>query len=282
MKTKIDNYFFSLQKDNRELSSFVDIDKIICNVDKVQIHLNSLNYLISGSKKEFEKRVCNLFSLNKDCFLILPILIAVRDNFDSLINNFFSACELNIDIILSFFYQTNLYKLIFDGKINNFVDYVYGVEVGLDTNARKNRNGKLIEKYLSQYLHNYFCGSKYINIYEQKQLEHVVNMGNIKINYPQVNKKFDFIIINTLNKKILLIESSFYNAGGSKISETSRSYYDIFKKIEEYNSNINFLWVADGLGMKTIKKDIENKYSKNYITNIHLLPSKLEWIKQRD
>lgn len=279
MKTKIDNYFLSLKKNNQNLSSFVDFDKIIDNVEKVQIHLNSLNYLICNSKKELEKKVSNLFLMNRECFSILPILIAVRGNFESFIlnDNFFTH-ELNIDLILSFFYKTNLYKLIFNGRIRNFVDYIYGVEVGLDTNARKNRNGKFVEKKLSEYLYNYFSDMKYINIYEQKQIQNIIDILNIKISYPKIHKKFDFIIVNTVNKRVLLLESSFYNAAGSKISETSRSYYDIFKKIEEYSS-IKFVWIADGLGMKTIRKDIENKYENNYITNFNLLSSKFEWIK---
>lgn len=280
MKYNIDKYFASLQNPKNKLSSFVDFDKVINNVEEIQIHLNALNYLICNSNLEFEKRVNNLFALNKNCFKVLPILIAIRNDFDNLISpkNNFSNCFNEKDII-HFFYESKLVYLIFNSKIKNFLDYVYGIEVGLDTNARKNRNGKQIEIELKKYIENYFYDFSDIQIYEQKELKYVIEILKPKIEFPKINKKFDFIIINTISKKILLIESSFYNAGGSKISETSRSYFDLFKKIEEYKMNINFVWVADGVGMKTIKKDLISKYENNYITNINLLHEKLEWIK---
>ena len=39
-------------------------------------------------------------------------------------------------------------------NIKNLVDYVFGIEVGLDTNARKNRGGKNMENVIATILKN--------------------------------------------------------------------------------------------------------------------------------
>ena len=53
--------------------------------------------------------------------------------------------------IYEFCHQTELDKIFIDGKIKNLYDYVFGVEVGLDTNARKNRGGIIFARTISEY-----------------------------------------------------------------------------------------------------------------------------------
>ena len=51
-----------------------------------------------------------------------------------------------------FMKKTGLFDLIANHVINNLVDYVTGVEVGLDSNGRKNRGGHLMENLVEDYL----------------------------------------------------------------------------------------------------------------------------------
>lgn len=51
-----------------------------------------------------------------------------------------------------FMRKTGLFSLISEHLINNLVDYVTGVEVGLDSNGRKNRGGHLMENLVESYL----------------------------------------------------------------------------------------------------------------------------------
>lgn len=87
---------------------------------------------------------------------MLNLLIAVRDkNTDVLLKNgdltklksYFKSPEK----IYEFFCETGLDKIFINGKITNLNDYVFGVEVGLDTNARKNRSGKNFARVISEY-----------------------------------------------------------------------------------------------------------------------------------
>jgi type II restriction enzyme len=48
--------------------------------------------------------------------------------------------------------ETGLFDLISHHLINNLFDYVTGVEVGMNTNARKNRTGKTMSKIVEGYI----------------------------------------------------------------------------------------------------------------------------------
>lgn len=54
-------------------------------------------------------------------------------------------------------------------QIKSVIDYVLGVEVGLDSNAKKNRTGKLMEKLIEIFIKE-LCG-KYSYKYIDKNLK---------------------------------------------------------------------------------------------------------------
>ena len=70
-------------------------------------------------------------------------------DFNKYKNNQITAFE--IDEYLVFMKETGLEDLIQNHIINNLVDYAFGVEVGLDSNGRKNRGGHLMEDLLEKY-----------------------------------------------------------------------------------------------------------------------------------
>ena len=50
-----------------------------------------------------------------------------------------------LDGVMDFLEGTGLAQIFRDKSVKNLVDYVFGVEVGLDSNARKNRSGDLMD-----------------------------------------------------------------------------------------------------------------------------------------
>ena len=68
--------------------------------------------------------------------------------------------------LLIFFKETGL-KEFFESKIvKNLVDYCIGVEVGFDTNARKNRTGTLMENIVGKYLETFCAKNKNFSFIE--------------------------------------------------------------------------------------------------------------------
>jgi len=64
----------------------------------------------------------------------------------------FKKMNNSIEDYKMFMRKTGLFDLIQNHIINNLVDYVTGVETGLDSNSRKNRGGHLMEKLVESYI----------------------------------------------------------------------------------------------------------------------------------
>lgn len=245
----VNEYLSKIKTTNVTLDSLIDAYKINKNIEQIKIDLCQLNYIIANDKEKMKLNIFNLYSQNPNVFKSLLILIGIRDTSKSFIydnkefvfNDFINSPE-NIITLME---KTNLFDLIIDNKITNFLDYLVGIEVGMDTNARKNRNGNNIEKNLYDNIVEIFNKRPEIKIYTQKYLN--FNETILK------NKRFDIVIHNINNNKYILIESSFYNTSGSKINETAKSYKDLNNILRNYN-NYKFIWVADGIGMSSIKK----------------------------
>lgn len=265
-KDKLVQYIESLEMTNIKLKDLINIDKVLKDVENVEINLNTLDYIITNNEDEIIKRITILFHKDKSIFTVVPLLVAseiekvfkINKNYLS-----FSALINNLDNLIYAFKETGLIRLITSGKIKRFVDYLTGVKVGLDSNARKNRSGKINENDIKEIIENELSKYSFLDIKYQlsgKSIELIKNDDKLK------KKKFDVVIKNIKNNKIVFIESSFYNTQGSKVSETARSYSDVYNAIKNYNDYL-FIWVADGEGIKSIVELLKEKIELNYLFN---------------
>lgn len=140
--------------------------------------------------------------------------------------------KTNKDETLYFFETSGLKKIFIENKIGNLYGYLIGVTIGLDTNGRKNRTGKLMESVCEAYIKE-FCIKYGYNYHTQ------VSISNLNI-----NKKFDFII-NTGNR-LIAIEVNNYNTSGSKIKSVSEEYIRLDKLIPK--DKMSFIWITNGNG----------------------------------
>lgn len=264
-----EDFIKSLQETNIYLNYFVDFEKCSKNLKKVSIHLNTLNYLLG--KRNLKDEIDFLYSQNKECFSVLNLLIAVRNKSIFVTDENGDTFELkshftNPDKIYEFFCKTGLDDVFINSHIKNLNDYVFGVEVGLDTNARKNRSGKSFENSIAKRLSNG-------NISYEKEVE---NTAFIDLNLGSDLKRFDFVIRG--KDKIYLIETNFYNFGGSKLNEVARSYVDVNAKIS-LNSRYKFIWIIDGKGWISAKSKLEEAYKSVEIYNLSNLKNFINKVK---
>lgn len=150
------NTFMSQLKDtNATLDFFADFKKVSSNVSKVSMKLNQLNFLLG--KEDLRTAIKMLFAENPKAFSVLDILIAVRKKDKKLVlNENLKAVLLDtyfndVDSVIKYIEGTGLADVFRSREIKNLVDYVFGVEVGLDTNARKNRSGKQMANAVAAY-----------------------------------------------------------------------------------------------------------------------------------
>lgn len=253
MKKNFKLFISQLSETNATLDYFTDFEKVIKNTNKIAIKLNQLNYLIG--KTDLTKAIEELYEENPKVFEVLDILIAVRtkDKKKTLnANGEFVLLEsyfTSLQGVINYIEQTGLAEVFKNKNITNLVDYVFGVEVGLDTNARKNRGGENMAKAVALK----FKGANipYRAEVNSTEFEEIKSLG-------QDLKRFDFVI--QTSKKIYLIETNFYNSGGSKLNEVARAYTDIAPKINQYDK-FEFVWITDGQGWLSAKNKLGEAYS---------------------
>lgn len=247
-------FFLSqLSETNAYLDYFTDFKKIKGKVNKIAIKLNQLNYLIG--KTDIKAAVKELYEENPKAFEVLNILIAIRKNKNAktfnnkgeivMIDSYFTSPES----ICEYIEETGLGEIFRNKDVKNLIDYVFGIEVGLDTNARKNRGGENMSKAVSLF----FDKAK---VFYKKEVSNTAFPEILSLGADV--KRFDFVI--KTKKKTYLIETNFYNGGGSKLNETARSYSDVAPKINQYE-NYEFVWITDGQGWLSAKNKLEEAYN---------------------
>ena len=253
MSEQFDTFISQLSETNATLDYFTDFGKIKTNLSKISIKLNQLNYLIG--KEDLKLAIEELFEENAKVFEVLDILIAVRKNKNAkTFNREGEIVQLDTyfetsDKIYEFIEDTGLGEVFRNKNITNLVDYVFGVEVGLDTNARKNRGGENMSKAVSL-------------IFDKAKIFYKKEVNSTE--FPEITslgadlKRFDFVIKTKV--KTYLIETNFYNGGGSKLNEVARSYSDVAPKINQY-ANFEFVWITDGQGWLSAKNKLEEAFS---------------------
>lgn len=252
MSEQFETFISQLCETNATLDYFTDFRKIKANLSKIAIKLNQLNYLIG--KEDLKLAIEELFKENTKVFEVLDILIAVRKNKNALaFNREGKIAQLESyfktsDKVYEFIEDTGLGEVFRNKNITNLVDYVFGVEVGLDTNARKNRSGENMSKAVSL-------------IFDKAKIFYKKEVNSTE--FPEITslgadlKRFDFVIKTKV--KTYLIETNFYNGGGSKLNEVARAYSDVAPKINQY-SNFEFVWITDGQGWLSAKNKLEEAY----------------------
>lgn len=251
-KEQFDVFMSQLKETNATLDFYCDFKKINNNVEAISIKLNQLNYLIG--QNNLDEAIRRLWNENPKVFSVMDILIAVRkkenkkaileDGNIKLISSFFEDVQGVIDYI----HGTGLDEVLQNKQVTNLVDYVFGVETGLDTNARKNRSGHLMEGQIASILKK--AGVKYRQEVYSTEYPELAVLGEDK-------KRFDFVI--ETSRCNYLIEVNFYSGGGSKLNEVARSYSELSPKINAVDG-FEFVWITDGIGWKSARNKLEEAF----------------------
>ncbi len=244
---------------------YIDFETIYENAEIYKIELNMMNSLIGSEniEKDFE----NLVNKYPEVIKCIPTLLAVRQSeiivLDDEGNKFeynFKKMNYNVDQYKIFMRETGLFDLLENHLVNNLYDYVLGVECGLNSNARKNRGGHLMEDLVEKFIQK--AGFKKGETYfKEMYLQEIENKWKLDMSFisnrNQATKRFDFVV--KTDNCIYGIETNFYASNGSKLNETARSY----KMIAEESKNIigfKFVWFTDGTGWYSAKNNLKETF----------------------
>lgn len=243
---------------------YVDFNKVFANVEAIKIPLNILNSLIGSKNTEQEfEAILKQYPETLKC---IPILLAKREleimamDDEGQFNFKFNRMNYTVSDYTKFMRKTGLFDLMENHIVNNLVDYVTGVETGLDSNGRKNRGGHLMEDLVESYLQKaglvkdktYFK-EMYIHEIESKwgiDLSSISNNGGAE-------KRFDFVVKG--NDTVYGIETNFYTSSGSKLNETARSYKTITMETKDLGY-FKFVWFTDGCGWGSARNNLKETF----------------------
>ena len=270
MAKDFSTFMSQLQETNQTLDFFCDFEKINRNVSDIKLSLCMLNSLIGASN--MRAAVETLWQRDKSAFNVMDILIAVRSEGRKKVLNRLGECVVldslfnTVDGVMEFLNDTGLGSIFQSRKIKDLSDYVFGIETGLDTNARKNRSGHVMEKMVGSIFDK--NGVEYrTEVYSSEWSAITKVLGDDE-------KRFDFVVETT--SKTYLIEVNFYSGGGSKLNEVARSYSDLSPKINSV-AGFEFVWITDGIGWHSARNKIQEAY--NIIPSVYNLTSLKDFIE---
>lgn len=259
-----DAFLESLTPTNLKLNSCVNWEKCLKNKNQISISLNHLNFLLRKNRNEMRECIEELYAQFPKAFEVLPILLAIRNASEIFLDKSNDSTSLQVylqnqDNIFDFICQSGLIDVFTSGEIRDLNDFVFGIEVGLDTNAKKNRSGQWMEELLAKC----FRDAK-IDFQEQV---HIQEFKDLHQAFGKDEKRFEFVI---RGRQTFFIECSFYNSGGSKLNETARSYRELAKCFENL-PQYRFIWVTDGRGWLQAKNKLQEAYESVEIYNLNHL-----------
>jgi type II restriction enzyme len=262
----------NLKPSNTLWSYFVNWEKVFENTKKIELSLNVLNYLIG--KEDFDNEFKHLLKKNPEVAQAIPALV-VRDGKNTrkfkilvdykrkkLVYQDFDFTKKNpndedIEKYLAFVKGTGLKNLITSRKIKNLVDYMIGVEAGLDSNGRKNRGGHAMENIVEVFVDD-VCRKKGYRYLKEANAQKIKAQLGYNVPVDRSSRRYDFVIDN--GKELFLIETNFYGGGGSKLKSTAGEYRNLFDVLDGKHK---FIWITDGFGWKGTVRPLRETFDHN-------------------
>ena len=264
MKRNFNEWLSTMKDSIATWKYYTDFEKVYSNVESIKVELHILNSLIGS--KNIENEFKQLLVEYPKTLKVIPILLAKREKEIKITNaegEFlfnFNQPNYSIDEYTKFMRETGLFDLLEKHIINNLVDYVTGVEVGMDTNGRKNRTGDAMEDLVESYFIKYGLvkGVSYFKEMSKSEIELRFNLNLDCIsNQGKTEKRFDFVLY--IHNHVYACECNFYGSSGSKLNETARSYKNIAMEAKDVKG-FTFVWFTDGIGWNTAKHNLEETF----------------------
>lgn len=268
MPRSFQDWFKTFHSSMANYSYYVDFEKVYKNVDEIKIELNILNSLIG--EKDIEIKFEEILEKYPCILKCIPILLAVRgyeipvfeDSDGFSVFNFSSFSPADIEKYKLFMRKSGLFELLQRRLIHSTVDYVTGVETGLDSNGRKNRGGHLMENFIEDYIQR--AGfEKNVSYFKEMYISDIQSRWGLDLsaisNQGKTEKRFDFVIKTP--SMVYAIETNFYGSGGSKLNETARSYKTLALEFRQV-SGAKFVWFTDGEGWRSARHNLEETFDE--------------------
>ena len=265
MNRNFNEWFRNFKTSISTYDYYVDFEKVYELANRYRIEISILNSLIGV--QDIERMFKDIVAKYPDTLEVIPLLLAVRANEIFVKDDeaefvfCFDGLTYDVEKYVEFMRKTGLFDLLQRHIINNLYDYLLGIEVGLDSNARKNRGGHLMENLVEKYI----VEAGYVrdvNYFKEMYLTEIEERWNVDLSAMSGDntstKRFDFVI--KTDNQIYVIEANFYASHGSKLNETARSYKMLAEEADVVDG-VTFIWFTDGTGWNDAKRNLEETFN---------------------
>lgn len=272
---RLEFFLDTLSITNRTPEYYVNWEKVERETKKFELELHTLNYLIG--KEDIYVEALTLFSQQPNLLKAIPSLIASRDKLLDILSideqdkmSFRKLDFITIDVqriaeYVDFIEQAGLLDFLQNKANRSLVDYVYGVEAGLDSNARKNRSGTTMEGIIERHVAK-LCKELNLTYKVQATAPFIKENWNITVPVDKSERRFDIAIFSKKQNKVWLIETNYYGGGGSKLKAVAGEFTELNQFVQTSHDNVEFIWITDGQGWKTAHLPLSEAFG--HIVNV--------------
>lgn len=176
MKKDFNDFINTLTTNIMYYDDLVDVEKVINSYSTWYQGFADINKKLSDYE-EFYNSLDYWLTNNPQAKEYIPLLFATRNKQGKMIKKngevlSFTSATPNQEVI-EVIKNSPLDKLVAKKMITNVNDYLLGVEVGLDSNARKNRTGIKMEKLVIDIISH--CLNYIVNNFEKKGFNYSTN-----------------------------------------------------------------------------------------------------------
>lgn len=272
---RLNVFLSSLSITNRTPEYYVNWDKVERETKKFELELNTLNYLI-GKENIFDETL-KLFKMQPNLIKVIPSLIASRDKVLDILSiddnddmsferlDFSKIDTERIEDYVIFAENSGLLDFLQKKANRSLVDYVYGVEAGLDSNARKNRSGTTMEGILERHVSK-LASELGLEWKAQATAAYIKEKWNVEVPVDKSERRFDVAVYSEKDNKLWLIETNYYGGGGSKLKAVAGEFTELSQFVVQSKDDVEFVWVTDGQGWKTAHLPLSEAFG--HIVNV--------------
>lgn len=278
---RLDYFLSTLSMTNRTPDYYVNWEKVDRETKRFELELHTLNYLIG--KENSAQLALDLFTKQPDLLKAIPSLIASRDKvldilvIDEQDNMMFDRLDFTkidtkrIKDYVDFMEQAGLLDFLQYKANHSLVDYVYGVETGLDSNARKNRSGTTMEGIVERHVQK-ICQEYGLVFKAQATASFISETWEMTVPVDKSERRFDVAIYSLEKNKLWLIETNYYGGGGSKLKAVAGEFTELSHFVATSPDDVEFIWITDGQGWKTAHLPLSEAFGHiSTVFNLHML-----------
>ncbi len=277
MKYDFTDFTKTLKNSIKTWEYFVNWEKVFKNKREAEIALNKMNYLLG--KENLKEEFIALVKAEPDVIKTLPMLLAVRENVLEVYDRaektskFFDFTagtqKQTLEEYYEFMEHSGLVRIFKKDGVKNLVDYVIGVETGLESNWRKNRGGSLMEHITEEYIKQY-CTKNGFSYLSQASPKKIYEEWGVSVVLDKAKRNFDFAVYNPNTKHVKLFEVNFFNGGGSKLKAVCGEFKGLFDELRQ--QEIELVWITDGMGWRSVAGSLEEVFRHNdHVFNLHMM-----------